>query len=230
MAIHPVSVSRSGPNIPHSADQPEVYRDPYAPSPYPYSTPYAAIPPSKSYNDSYTSYPSASTPTPMLMPTPAPAEHTYDPYGAGDVSADSHDPGPRVAQADPYDGYDDGLGAIGMAATAGPSSSSYPPQRSANAYEERHDPHIHAPRPQALGNPAATLLRSPLSPVDGAQHEILGGSGAYGHGYSDHQLANRAEEPEEDDFSARPPSYGAVAGASQYQPPPEKSTYLSPRR
>jgi len=182
--------------------------------------------------------PQSRTPMPQPVPTPA-SRHVsggYDPY-SGAASSESHynDPGPRISQSDPYGGYDDGLGAIGMAAASpvldGPAHQrdytggtlGYPDQRQ---YPVQSAP-LHVPTPQHLvtgNNSAANLLRSPLSPgsnVGAQRQDIIGSHGGGGRAGGEYDY----DEEEEDD-GMRPPSYGAVAGASGYQAPTnEKNRY-----
>lgn len=151
-----------------------------------------------------------------------------------------------MTQADPYDAYDDGLGAIGMAATSGmgrhardytgqmfASSPAYPPQQQAQGSLGSRG--IQEPRPQHLVNQnTSSLLASPISttsPIDNARNQIIGqpmmipsGSG-YGStnaatgGYADDLLDVNGS-------SNRPPSYSAGDYAVQNTAVPEKSSYI----
>lgn len=150
-----------------------------------------------------------------------------------------------MTQADPYDAYDDGLGAIGMAATSGmgrhardytgqtfASSSSYPPQQ--QAQDSSGSRGIQEPRPRHLVNQNnSSLLASPVSttsPIDHTRNEIIGqpmmipsGSGfgstnAAAGGYADDLLDVNGS-------SNRPPSYSAGDYAVQNTAVPEKSSY-----
>lgn len=151
-----------------------------------------------------------------------------------------------MTQADPYDAYDDGLGAIGMAATSGmgrhardytgqifASSPAYPPQQQAQGPLGSRG--IQEPRPQHLVNQnTSSLLASPISttsPIDNARNQIIGqpmmipsGSG-YGStnaatgGYADDLLDVNGS-------SNRPPSYSAGDYAVQNTAVPEKSSYI----
>ncbi len=183
---------------------------------------------------SHTPMPNSQTPMPMPAATPAPRNVSgpYDPYsGAASSESHYHDPGPRVSQADAYDGYDDGLGAIGMAATS-PVIDQPSHQRDYTGGtfgypEQRHYPTpaqvpLHIPTPQLLvtgNNSAANLLRSPSD-----QREDTGRGGA---GTGARAERYDYDEEEEEDQGMRPPSYGAVAGSSGYQPSPanEKDRY-----
>ena len=112
----------------------------------------------------------------------------------------------RNSTGDPYGGYDDGLGAIGMAATSAHSPNNY-----AGAGSSYNAP-VQAPQPQRLvsNNHASNLLARSPSPGsnvgNGYQqddtHGYDGGSGAAG-----------------------PPSYGVATGDAPYQARPEKSGY-----
>ena len=166
----------------------------------------------------------------MSVPTPAPrnVSRGYNPY-SGAASSDSHynDPGPRVSQAsDPYGGYDDGLGAIGMAVTSPVLDHGH--QGTFGYSDQRQYPApLQVPTPQHLvtrNNTAANLLRSPVSPgpEPGEQRrDIVGARSGGGSGYD-------YDEADEEEGGMRPPSYGTVAGAgtSGYQAPThEKSGY-----
>nr|XP_019044586.1 hypothetical protein I302_06499 [Kwoniella bestiolae CBS 10118]OCF23516.1 hypothetical protein I302_06499 [Kwoniella bestiolae CBS 10118] len=193
------------------SQQQQQYSDPYrSSSTQPYNT---------------TTYP----PVPMTMPTPgiqsarSPQPQPTGAYDTSFESSDSHyaDPGPQVHNADPYGGYDDGLGAIGMAVTNGGNTgrherdytgqtfgqndtygggggyddSQFRPPSAANG--------IHQPQPQHLvtSHSQSNLLRSPVSPI--SPNQTRGG----GYGYDD--------PPEQG--SIRPPSYSAgdyAAGGS----------------
>jgi hypothetical protein len=137
------------------------------------------------------------TPSPLAMPMPTAApSHGYGNAqpgysGGGGGSSESYDPGPRVTQADPYDGYDDGLGAIGMAAQSGAGRHERDYTGQTFGYDPGRPPtspgsaqgmsrmetqgnlnaqvygggagQIHAPSPQHLVDPtAANILRSPI--------------------------------------------------------------------
>ena len=164
--------------------------------------------------------------------TADPYSRAADPYGPGDISSDSHysNPGPQVNHADPYDAYDDGLGAIGRAATAAPQGQHQRDYTGGSAggggYNEPN-PYVqqgyatgsgartplHVPTPQHLTshNSAQDLLRSPVSPP--ASNLGVGASQGYG--------ANVAQ-----DAYSQPPSYDhAAGGSSGQQYPQEKSSY-----
>jgi hypothetical protein len=225
----------------------------------------------------------------MNMPTPIPTSRSAQGlagyYNPADMSADSHDPGPRVSVAsDPYGGYDEGLGAIGMAATSrspeeGMPGGSHDYAPDAN-YGHSYDPtqhqgyddgqvqggggygqnqgygqssnaaqyaatavgytarspvsaSLHVPTPQHLLNPnSSNILTSPIDghgPGQAQRGEMLnsasygGGQGQSAHDYR--QYDSHPGNEDDTDLSMRPPSYGAVAGSSGYQPPPEKSSY-----
>ena len=165
----------------------------------------------------------------MSMPNPTPklrnVSRGYEPYsGAASSESHYHDPGPPVTQADPYDGYDDGLGAIGMAATSpildGPDSghqmnhaggsSGYPDRRQ---YPTQQQPQFHIPTPQHLvtsSNSAQNLFRSPSSPISNVGGQRQGRHIGGGYDY---------DGEDEEDPGIRPPSYGAVAGPGGYQAP-----------
>lgn len=183
-----------------------------------YDDPYNQQPYTDPYNDNGHQYPPGSSTNNagiMPMPTPAPSAFSNrrtpdpyaqttqrgmtmpDPYAAGNTSLESDysNPGPRVMpNEDPYGGYDDGLGAIGMAATSpNPDQGS----RGYGGYPSSSATPIHVPQPQHLAthnSTAQALLRSPMSPVSQGPHDY-------------------AQEDGEDELgNNRPPSYGAVAG------------------
>ncbi|WVR07439.1 hypothetical protein IAU60_004480 [Kwoniella sp. DSM 27419] len=196
-----------GQNHPHG--QANQYADPYrSSSAQPYGTSYNAMPMAM----------------PMAMPTPGVqarspvsggAQPNYD--TSFNESSDSHypDPGPQVNHADAYDGYDDGLGAIGMAATSGSGrhERDYTGQTFGGneGYHQRQAPAaggysdsqmqyggasqggIQQPAPQHLVHPtqSSDLLRSPISPVAGGSR----------YDYTD--------EADVADSTPRPPSYSA---------------------
>ncbi|KIR99659.1 hypothetical protein L804_03291 [Cryptococcus deuterogattii 2001/935-1] len=234
-------------NDPYVSQQQQTSYDPYAQTTYnnePYVSPTRAT--------------YSATPTPVVMPAPtrSPPQsvpitqpmqssnpNPYDYVTAG--SSESYDPGPHVNQADPYDAYDDGLGAIGMAATSGmgrhardytgqtfASSSTYPPQQQAQS--SLGSGGIQEPRPQHLVNQnTSTLLASPISttsPISNARNEIIGQPMVVPSG-SGYGSTNAAAEGYGDDLldvngsSNRPPSYSAGDYAVQNPAVPEKSSY-----
>lgn len=193
------------------------------------------------YQDPYQQQQQHSYPPEPPIPIPTPgiagrrSADPYDPYAAGNTSIESHysNTGPPVAHAaDPYGGYDEGLGAIGRAATAAPEQSHQRDYTGATfgygdsynnpqAYSGGGTP-IHVPTPQHLSthNSAQDLLRSPLSPppAGGDPYRVT----------SPHDY-NTAGQQGEDEYH-RPPSYGSVAGAqvggsTTQQYPNEKSRY-----
>lgn len=193
------------------------YNDPYANNQYQY--PPQTVP----YAQSRTPDPYANSRT----PDPYAYSHTPDPYGHGaqptsDAYANVHTPNPydqqqRHSANDAYGGYDDGLGAIGMAATTATS-----PDRGYTGASYHNQPAIQAPQPQHLASNshAASLLRSPVSAHSGGggqRNDIVGSRG-----YDDNQIdAGGGVQP-------LPPSYGVATGegpSSSYQPRPEKSGY-----
>ncbi|KAK8854869.1 hypothetical protein IAR55_003608 [Kwoniella newhampshirensis] len=238
-----------------SANEQHYYHnDPYHQQQQGYTDPYGQQPQTHAYADPYRTGSAQpfdnqyGTTTTMSMPNPNPAPVSrsppqpsgpggYDPYSGG-ASSESYDPGPRVSNADPYDGYDDGLGAIGMAATQGTGrherdytgqtfgsgSGGYDdaqlqPQSHATSSSNDYGPAsgIQAPRPQHLVQTGANdLLRSPLSPTGNAsgRHQIVG---QRGYQY-DQQLGL---EPDDVQSANRPPSYSA----GNYEVQPEKSSY-----
>lgn len=167
-----------------------------------------------------------------------------DPYASANASSESHytSPGPHVTHADPYDAYDDGLGAIGRAATSAPQNThqrdytgSYDQNTAGNGYSHNpydnpapasyggggggaasRQPAIQVPTPQHLTthNSASDLLRSPISPPP---HDPYGAAGP---GYASNQLQQQPLQlhgqhrmgDDEEDDYNRPPSYGSVAG------------------
>lgn len=171
--------------------------------------------------------------------TADPYNRAADPHGAGDISSDSHysNPGPQVNHADPYDAYDDGLGAIGRAATAAPQGqhqrdytggsgvgaggysepNPYTQQGYATGAGSGTGTPIHVPTPQHLTShhSAQDLLRSPISPPPSNVGVGAGIPQGYG---GDAQVAQDAYN--------LPPSYDhAAGGSSAQQYPREKSSY-----
>ena len=164
--------------------------------------------------------------------TADPYNRAADPYAAGDISTDSHysNPGPQVNHADPYDAYDDGLGAIGRAATAAPqgqhqrdytggSGTGYnepnPYTQQGYATGSGAGTPIHVPTPQHLTthHSAQDLLRSPISPPP----SNVGVDASQGYGGGGHVVQDAYNQP---------PSYDhAASGSSAQQYPQEKSSY-----
>ncbi|ORX38553.1 hypothetical protein BD324DRAFT_649916 [Kockovaella imperatae] len=175
-------------------------------------------------------YGTAMTGSTMEMPMPSPkhASSNSNTLAAGAAgggryvsnpgSSESHYPdvGPSVSHAaDPYGGYDDGLGAIGMAATS-PSLNnphqSYDragPSRGGSGGAAYDNPQIQVPQPQHLTSSSQSqnnILHSPVSP---------GPVGPGHYGPNDY----RTQDHESDDagdvdaMGNRPPSYGQIAGA-----------------
>jgi hypothetical protein len=147
----------------------------------------------------------------MTSPTRQRGQNDY--FSGGPGSSDSHhyqDPGPRVhpAPADPYHntGYDDGLGAIGRAATSPTGERQYTGAQGYGTPAPLTIPQtpapVQVPTPQRLVNPQQqSILQSPESE------------------YSPHGTFNNyAPETE----AAGPPSYGqatsAVGGPSSSYP------------
>ncbi|WVQ74863.1 hypothetical protein IAR50_004470 [Cryptococcus sp. DSM 104548] len=203
------------------------YADPYAAQGSNSYDPYTQT----TYTDPYQSNNYAAAPTAMPVPAPSAARSPSQPmpiaqpsgsnanqYGYNTTgSSESYDPGPRVSHADPYDAYDDGLGAIGMAAT---TNSTGRHERDYTGQTFGAAP-IQEPRPQHLVNQNTNnLLASPGSPVDYARNSIVGqpmmgasGSGGYGDELLDVSGSDN-----------RPPSYSA----GNYTAAPsgnEKSSY-----
>lgn len=164
-------------------------------------------------------------PPPAAARQPTPRQSGYDYYNY-DGSSQGH--GQRVSQhSDAYGGYDDGLGGIGRAATSDIGHSrdytgatfgvTPPPAQPQQGYGAP----IQQPQPQHLVGHGtdSPLLRSPASPHDyqTARDGIVG--------YPSNMLSGTTYTQQEQDGaeSVRPPSYGAVAGSSQY--PQEKSSY-----
>jgi len=116
----------------------------------------------------------------------------------------------RISTGDPYDGYDDGLGAIGMAATSGAGQHERDYTGSTFGHNGNGQNQIHNPIPQHLVSPVnSTLLQSPVSPGPDTRHNIIGDPGPQrGYGF-DHD-----DDEDSGNGGARPPSYGAVAGFS----------------
>ncbi|WRT68337.1 uncharacterized protein IL334_005313 [Kwoniella shivajii] len=223
--------------------QQQTYNDPYSQNSHDqYNQASSTYPPQDQYNQQsyadpyrssstqpYNNYP---TPAPITMPTPAPVQTSRSPQPGGTAnydtsfgSTESHypEPGPQVNNADPYDGYDDGLGAIGMAVTQGTGrhERDYTGQTfgvndqyqsgSGGGYDDTQfqpqtQPNLHQPAPQHLINShsQSNLLRSPVSPIRDQQ---IGGYGG------------------NDQTSIRPPSYSAGDYAATGSRANEKSSY-----
>lgn len=127
----------------------------------------------------------------MTSPTRQRGPNDY--FSGGPGSSDSHhyqDPGPRVQPAEPYPGagYDDGLGAIGRAATSPTGERQY---TGAQGYGTT----------PPLSMPAPVQVPTPQRLVNPQQHSILQSPESE---YSPHGAFNYAHEPE----AAGPPSYG----------------------
>ena len=214
-----------------------------------------------SYDDQAHQYPPVAAPAAAggasAMPIPNPnASRGMDNYPSTGISADSHysSPGPHITHADPYDAYDDGLGAIGAAATStSPAPEHQRDYTGQNYYASASGSGsgsgssrqglagIQVPTPQhlAMHNSAQELLRSPQSQVSQSfQNDPYASlSPTYGGGQGQgqaqvqghmQQLALHGQNQrgqDTDDISPRPPSYGAVAGASGGGYPNEKSQY-----
>ena len=203
----------------------------------------------------------------MPMPTPTPGGarrsadpysrgQSADPYAAANTSSESHytSPGPQVTHADPYDAYDDGLGAIGRAATSAPQTThqrdytGYDGGYTHNPYDNpapagygaaaaggSRQPAIQVPTPQHLTsrNAASDLLRSPISPPPHDPYRVA--SPGYAPGVQQQQAplqlhGQHMDDDDDEDNYNRPPSYGSVAavgasGSGSNQYPREKSQY-----
>lgn len=143
-----------------------------------------------------------------------------DYFSGGPGSSESHiyqDPGPRVhpAPTDPYHqtGYDDGLGAIGRAATSPTGERQYTGLQGYGSPPPLTIPMtpapVQVPTPQRLINPhQQTILQSPETEY--SPH------GTFGNHANMHELEGEA---------AGPPSYGQ---ATTYNAPAAASTYNAP--
>lgn len=170
----------------------------------------------------------------MPVPTPGPSGYNTRPLST-DTSYNSHSHSQslhqpldqnRISTGDPYDGYDDGLGAIGMAVTSGAGQHERDYTGSTFGHNNTYSPtngnnpntnnQIHTPTPQHLITPQNNaLLRSPISPsseVSNMRNNVIGDPGRQGSG-RDRYDYDEDEDPEESS-GPRPPSYGAVAGFS----------------
>lgn len=178
----------------------------------------------------------SATPTPGVpgLPVPQPARSPYqaDPYHSG--ASSTH----RQSAGDAYGGYDEGLGAIGMAAQTnagrherdytGSTFGSTPGQAPGQGVDEMgySNTQLYQPSPHHLQNPQADILRSPTSPVGGQSAVGAAGSASGGYGASYAQTGQPAQPHSPEDMSVgRPPSYDAAG----YQPRPEKSGYQRPQ-
>jgi hypothetical protein len=225
------SVDYDGYNDPYQQQQP--YDNYHTPDPY------------ANQHDAYTLDPYVNQqhqypPQPIMpIPTPNPHNRNYDSYPSGPTSSENHyaDPGPRVSVSDPYGGDDDGLGAIGLAATSPDLSGAHSRDTTGGAFgysDTSNYPSsggysgnggLHVPTPQHLANQnrTADLLRGPMSPasdVSAQRTEIMGGRDDYSanHGY-DGYGGGQDQGDDDEDGHRPPPSYVAVAGNSGYQPP-----------
>lgn len=234
------------------------------------------------YNDPYAQqtqtqqhqYPPSATPY-----DPYASSHMPDPYGQGqgssrtpDPYATSHTPDPyahmnqnqnqnqdyaphqRISTADPYGGYEDGLGAIGMAAT---THSAVPVAQQGYNDSQLYGGRgtspaagggtIYTPQPQHLVGPDTThLLRSPASvhsDANGQRGDIVGQNPINTNGYdqnqNQYQYDNHGQgQPQYQQTGdagytpshavSEPPSYGVAMGGGSgegYQCPPEKASY-----
>lgn len=151
-----------------------------------------------------------------------------DPYAGANASSDSHytSPGPHVTHADPYDAYDDGLGAIGRAATSAPQDthqrdytgvSRYDQGGSGNGYT--HNPYDN-PAAAAYGAVAAGAggmgsgSRSPPIHVPTPQHLTT-------HNSASDLLRSPISPPPHDPYRVSSPGYAAPQQQQQqpiYQP------------
>ncbi|BEJ16746.1 hypothetical protein CspHIS471_0601470 [Cutaneotrichosporon sp. HIS471] len=196
------------------------YYDPYAQN-QPYGQQYGQS--GYDYSNQGPTYPPAVA---AGMVSPTPQRGPNDNFRGGPGSSDSHhyqDPGPRVhpASADPYHNtaYDDGLGAIGRAATSPTGERQYTGAQGYGTPPPLSIPHepapVQVPTPQRLINPhQQTILQSPESeyPPRGAFNDY-------------------APEIE----VAGPPSYGQATGPSTYNAAPSSynaapSTYPQEKR
>jgi len=218
---------------------------------YNYNDPYA----NPNQNQHY--YPPTSTsPTPMNMPQArvgsldayAQAANGQTSYGNPNPNYQSSNP--RISTGDPYGGYDDGLGGIGMAATsnAGRHEQEYTGAGGQGGggygdpgYEYNN---IHTPQPQHLvNNTTSNLLRSPTSAqsdhyANAQRNDIVGiapGPGS-GPGYDNQPGGGGGGYNHNRDSigQSQPPSYGMAVGNAgngyqqqqqQQQRPNEKSGY-----
>ncbi|WWC90795.1 uncharacterized protein L201_005732 [Kwoniella dendrophila CBS 6074] len=213
---------------------------------------YAAEPYRSGSTQPYANQP---TPAPITMPTPGfQSARSPQPQGEANYdnsfgSSESHypNPGAQANNADAYDGYDDGLGAIGMAVTQGNNNTgrherdytgqTFGVNDTSNGYQSgggyndnqfqpsssSYNNNLHQPAPQHLinSNSQNNLLRSPVSPINhnDQRTQIIGNSGGYSN--------NQYNEP--DQSSIRPPSYSAgdyaAGGSSSAVRGNEKSQY-----
>nr|XP_019011390.1 uncharacterized protein I206_03490 [Kwoniella pini CBS 10737]OCF50171.1 hypothetical protein I206_03490 [Kwoniella pini CBS 10737] len=206
----------------------------------PYSDPYRSSS-TQPYNnaDTYPPQVPIAMPTPGIQSSRSPQPQIQNAYDTSFGSTDSHynDPGPQVRDADPYDGYDDGLGAIGMAVTGNNNTGRHERDYTGQTFGQNDqnnggyndnqiqpsynlNDNLHQPSPQHLINPTqSNLLRSPISPIDNQRQDIIG---TYNTGYE-----NTQQPINQDQGSIRPPSYSAgdyaPAGGSQNRN--EKSSY-----
>ncbi|KAK4688989.1 hypothetical protein P7C73_g1124, partial [Tremellales sp. Uapishka_1] len=134
-----------------------------------YNDPYSHPQQHATYDDPYrqqTPYDPYSHPAPLTMPTPAPGPGPGPQHYSGAPSSESHyvDPGRPVSLGDPYGGYEDGLGAIGLAAASG-----------AGQHERDYTgSQIHNPTPQHLVNPSTSsqLLHARAEEYDEDEDEM----------------------------------------------------------
>ena len=193
------------------------YNDPYASNQHQYppqSDPYGQSRSPDPYAHGRSADPYANSRTPDPYATGA--QRTPDPY------ANVHTPNPydqhqRQTPEDAYGGYDDGLGAIGMAATSASPNPGY--SGAGGSYQN-----IQAPQPQHLAsnNHAANLLRSPASTPSNDNYGQQRNDVVGHRGYDDNQIDQGGG------VQPLPPSYGVATGegpSSSYQPRPEKSGY-----
>lgn len=191
------------------------YNDPYASNQHQYppqSDPYAQ-------SRSPDPYAHSRTPDPYAIGS---AQQSHNPYANNGHTPNPYDQQQRQSSNDAYGGYDDGLGAIGMAAT---SVSPNPGYSGAAGASYNNQPAIQAPQPQHLAsnNHAANLLRSPVSTHSGDAYNQQRDNIIGHRGYDDNQIDQGGGG-----VQPLPPSYGVATGegpSSSYQPRPEKSGY-----
>lgn len=107
----------AGAHNPRSGSQPDFRFTPLTPD----YDPYAQADPSYEYAQAGAGNPAYPPVAHAAMTSPQRQRGQNDYFSGGPGSSDSHhyqDPGPRVHPAEPYPTYDDGLGAIGRAATS----------------------------------------------------------------------------------------------------------------
>jgi hypothetical protein len=191
--------------------QGQGYNDPYAAQTLQY--------PAEQYAYGQQQQPQHSYP-PVAGATPYPRVQTADPYAAANASSDSHytSPGPHVTHADPYDAYDDGLGAIGLAATSAPQNTHRGDYAGASGYDQNvgggngysHNPYDNPVPAEYGGAGMGSSSRPPAIQVPTPQHLTT-------HNSASDLLRSPISPPPHDPYRVASPGYAAPQPQQQQQ-------------